>query len=118
MMGFLTFMMLLVLGALVLVGGLQWISGRQGDGLPRMDAERLDRIESALSSLESRVDDLQDQQRFLERLLAERPEPSALESGDDDGEEAASDAATPDPTPDDVDSILFDTGKGEERDDR
>lgn len=120
MMGFLTFLMVLVFAALVLVGGLQWISTRQRDGLPRADRERIDRIESALSVLDSRLDDLQDQQRFLERLLADRPEPPAI--GRDDAEAAGTASESGDlrgQAPNDgVDSILFETGEEKGRGDR
>lgn len=108
MVGFLAFMVIVVLGILGLVGGLQWISSRRDERLPGVDPDRLDRMESALGSLESRLDELHDQQRFLERLLAERPERKSLEAGD---EPAGSGGG-------DVDSILFDTGEGEEAPDR
>ncbi|MDX1673806.1 MAG: hypothetical protein R3314_03295 [Longimicrobiales bacterium] len=89
--------MILVVGVLVLVGGLRWIGQRPE--LPPADPARLDRIESALESLESRLASLQEQQRFLERLLDDRTR-GALEAG-------------PDPeTP--PDSVLFDTAEGEE----
>ncbi len=100
MIGFAAFIVILVAGILALVGGLQFFSGQRREPLPPADTGRLERIESALSALESRLDEVQDQQRFLERLLAERPEPRSLESGATDDK--------------DVDSILFDRdGQGE-----
>lgn len=102
MIGFAAFIVILVAGILALVGGLQFFSSQRREPLPPADTGRLDRIESALSALESRLDEVQDQQRFLERLLAERPEPPSLESGAADGPDAG------------VDSILFDRdGEGE-----
>lgn len=76
MMGFFAFMMTLVLGILVLVGGVQWIQDHRRSLVRPEDGVRgeLERMESALAALESRLDDLQDQQRFLERLVAERPD--------------------------------------------
>ena len=105
-MGFLAFVMTLVLGILVVAGGLRWLWGNQGEALPRPDTGRFDRIESALTALESRIDDLAEQQRFLERLLEERPEQRSLDSGPAPGSEP------------DVDSVLFDTNEGEEAGDR
>lgn len=88
MIGFFAFIITVVMGILVLVAGLQWIQG-QGRRVekPGQWPGQLDRIETALGALESRVDELQAQQRFLERLLAERPErperpePPRLEPG-------------------------------------
>lgn len=108
MPGFFLFMMTVVLGLLVLMEGLRWIGDRRAEPLPRADMDRLDRLESAVSALESRLDELQDQQRFLERLLAERPEPGALGPGQDGGTAASEDA----------DSILFDTDEGDVKGDR
>ena len=105
MIGFASFIVILVVGILALVGGLQFISGKRPEPLPPADTARLDRIEAALSSLESRMDELQDEQRFLERLLAERPEPRSLGSGSAEGD------------PEAVDSILFDRDEeGKDRD--
>ena len=107
MIGFAAFIVILVAGILVLVGGLQWISGQRGEPLPPVDHARLDRMESALAALESRLDELHDQQRFLERLLEDRPEPRALEPG-----------ADTEVSGDDVDSILFDRAEEAEDPDR
>jgi Tfp pilus assembly protein PilX len=107
MIGFFAFMVIVVLGILALVGGLQWISDhRRAIAPPEGDVMvQLERMETALTALESRLDDLQDQQRFLERLLAKRPAGEALPPGRAPAsEEDASD----------VDSILFDR-EGEER---
>lgn len=103
MVGFFAFVVILVMGILTLVGGLQWISSSRRDPLPPPGGDRLDRMESALASLESRLEELQDQQRFLERLLADRPQPRGLESG-----------SAPAGSGEDVDSILFDRREGEE----
>ncbi len=104
-MGFIVVILTLVFGVLVLVGGLQWIGGRdrqQKVHQAPFAAGQLDRIETALGSLEARVDDLQAQQRFLERLLADRTDRPRLTGGG--GEE----------------SVLFDTrpeaGAAEEED--
>ncbi len=101
MVGFFAFVVILVLGILLLVGGLQWISGNRGERLPGPDAARFEQIESALELLESRLDEIQEQQRFLERLLADRPERRSLEAGHD----------APDRDSLDVDSVLFETGE-------
>lgn len=78
-MGFILFMFTVLVGALLLVGGLQWLGGRRGSGDDdRVSSPNVDRLETAISMLEARVDDLQEQQRFLERLLAQRPAPPAL----------------------------------------
>lgn len=106
MVGFFMFVMAVVVGVLALVGGLQWIELRHDrrQSVERADpsSSRLDRLESALGGLESRLDDLQEQQRFLERLLAERPERPSLTAGDEGAES------------DGVRSILFDTEPSEE----
>ncbi len=95
----------LVLTALVVVASILGVAA----GLKRINAPeqpepgsaRLDQIESALSSVESRLDDLQDQQRFLERLLEARPERPSLGSGEaaadtDHGNASDDDASDPD----------------------
>lgn len=72
-------MLVAVFGLLAIAGGMRLVSR-----IPRNEVEsgmssaQLDRLESALGALEARMDDLQDQQRFLERLVAERPEPGSL----------------------------------------
>lgn len=105
MVGFFMFVFMAVLGILVLVGGLQWLEFHH-DRRRSVEADadagsRLDRMESALGALESRLDDLQEQQRFLERLLAERPERPSLPRR---GEETEGGGG----------SILFDTDASEE----
>ncbi|MFW5947122.1 MAG: hypothetical protein ACOCUW_01405 [Gemmatimonadota bacterium] len=102
MVGFFTFIMTLVLGILALMAGIQWLSGRRPGSLED-DGDRFGRLESAVTSLESRLEALEDQQRFLERLLAERPERSLGPGGASREREG----------PDGSDSILFDTGKGD-----
>jgi hypothetical protein len=79
MLGFLIFVFTLVMGALLLAGGLQRISERRRP-LDSSSDPRFDRLESAITLLENRLDDLQEQQRFLERLLAERPDARSLPS--------------------------------------
>jgi hypothetical protein len=100
MIGFAAFIVILVAGILVLVGGLQWI-GHRAEPLPPADAGRLDRLETALTALEGRVGELHEQQQFLERLISDRPDSPALESG-------------PGASPGGVDSVLFDRDEAEE----
>lgn len=104
MMGFFMFVIVVALGLLALVGGLQLLGDRRNTlERPGPSTQRLDRMESALGALESRLDDLQEQQRFLERLVAERPErPSLPGRGPAEGEDT------------DTGSILFDTEPSEE----
>ncbi len=108
MVGFFAFVMTIVMGLLVLIGGLRFLRTREEERLPPSEGARFDRLESALNSLESRLDDLTEQQRFLERLLAERPAPKALGSGGEAGAKG-----TEGPSSSDVDSVLFDTEEGE-----
>ncbi len=116
MIGFMMFIFTIVAGVLVLVRGLQWI-GRSPRSLepPRDGGQgraELERIEGALTRLEARVDDLQDQQRFLERLLARRQEdpalPPAAPREHRPSAEATEGEAAPSSKPD---SILFDIGE-------
>lgn len=107
MMGFFMFVIVAVLGLLALVGGLQWLEfhhhrRRRSVNAPGDAPSRLDRMESALGALESRLDELQDQQRFLERLLAERPKRQSLPRPDEEAEGQAGSG-----------SILFDTEPSE-----
>jgi hypothetical protein len=115
MMGFLmlivTILVVAVLGRLALE---VW-RGSAGAVASPADGGRLERIESALAMLEGRLDELQDQQRFLEGLLARRREPGALPrpgprgAGEEGGEGREGDASSPGR----ADSILFDTGREE-----
>jgi hypothetical protein len=119
MIGFMFFIMTILvigLGILGVAAGLKRIGGT--DPRPEIAPTRLDQIETMLSSMESRLDDLHDQQRFLERLLEARPAPPAIGAGPDAGdtrpahgnaESDDSDEATPER------SILFDTEPEEER---
>ena len=67
-------MVIAVLGLLALAGGMRLIFRTPGDGVESaISPAQLDRLEGALNALEARLDDIQDQQRFLERLVAERP---------------------------------------------
>lgn len=102
MMGFVIFVFALVMGALLLAGGLQRINGQRRP-LERSSSDpRFDRMESAIALLEARLDDLQEQQRFLERLLAERPETRSLPR------------PTEEPASDDSPGILFDPDLSQE----
>lgn len=113
MIGFSLMVMTMVIGLLFLVGGLRFLRARDDQRLPAPDSTRFDRLESILTSLESRIDGLEDQQRFLERLLEQRPAPRTLESGLEHGPGTEGDTGAHD-----VDSVLFDRGEGEEREDR
>ena len=81
MIGFLVFIVVIALLVVVMTGGLQRLGSRSGGADPlgaQRDAESIRRISDALTSLESRIDRIEDQQRFLERLLEERPSQGAL----------------------------------------
>jgi hypothetical protein len=97
-MGFIIGILTLVFGVLFLVGGLQWLGGRGRQQTVHRGSPvsgQLERIENALAALEARVDDLQAQQRFLERLVSDRsPERPRLTGGPDE------------------ESVLFDTRPG------
>lgn len=84
MLGFVVFVIIVVLGTLGLVGGLRLL-GVVGTEPPRVEpavgSRELERMQDAILSLERRVDDLQEQQRFLEHLLEARPEGEALPPG-------------------------------------
>lgn len=107
MMGFFAFMVVVILGSLVLLQGFQWLGDRRRP-VDRVDGSgaRLDRMESALGALEARLDDLQEQQRFLERLLAERPRHAALPGPGDGGGDGGGEGSGG--------GILFDTQSSEE----
>ncbi len=112
MIGFMMFVFTIVAGVLVLVRGLQWIGrdhrtleSRREPSLPAVDMER---IETALTRLEARLDDLQDQQRFLERLVARRQEERTLPPGSGDPEPGS--GARERKPGSSSDSILFDIG--------
>lgn len=110
MSGFFFLVLFLVAGVLGLVGALRFyglLPGREpppGAGPTRED---LHRLQDALSSLDARLDRLEDQQRFLERLLEERPEPPALP--------APQDPAAADAPERGAESILFDVEPDESR---
>lgn len=105
MIGFFVFVLTLAVIFVAVVAGIRWLrlDGRELPPGRVVSPAQLDRVESALSALEARLDELQDQQRFLERLLADRQEPGALppaeagrrkersresESGEDGAEES------------------------------
>ena len=83
--------------------------------LPRRDAvpgqgptrEDFHRMQELLAALDARLDRLEDQQLFLERLLESRPERPSLPPGRD-----AEPAPESDPERG-VDSVLFDVERGE-----
>ncbi|MFP4623760.1 MAG: hypothetical protein ACLFRX_06225 [Gemmatimonadota bacterium] len=82
-MGFFGFVLTLVLGILALMAGLQWIrTHAEPRETPVVPPARLERLEAGLESLERRLDALQDQQRFLERLLEPRVERRRLPEGE------------------------------------
>lgn len=106
MIGFVFFFLVLVLGALGLVAGLQALGilpPRQAPPGERPARETFHRLEEALAALESRLDRVEDQQRFLERLLEARPDPARLGPGGGRQEQDAAGA----------DSVLFDVEKGD-----
>lgn len=113
MAGFLS----LILLVLVVIFGLRWmteLSRRSAAGVERgPDPRRLERVEAALASLEARLDQLQEQQRFMERLLAGRREPGTLPPGESGSARAGEGDAREGEGDDRVDSILFDTDRGE-----
>ena len=102
--------LIVVVGVLGLVGGLQHFGVLQRrDAVPGQGPTREDlhRLQDLLGGLEARLDRLEDQQRFLERLLESRPERPSLPPG-------------PAPEPEreggverGVDSVLFDVERGE-----
>lgn len=112
MIGFLFLFLVVIAGVLGLLAGLQFFGV-----LPRREAplgslladrERVHRLEEALGAVDARLDRLEDQQRFLVRLLEDRSErpslpPSRSAPADDGAEELEGG----------VDSILFDV-EGEE----
>ena len=110
MIGFAFFVLVVVAGVLALVGGLR----RLGVVEPREPAVRdgpgredLLRLEEALAALDGRLDRLEDQQKFLERLLESSPEHPSLPPGPEPG-------GSPPDAERGVDSVLFDV----EREDR
>lgn len=107
MIGFVFFIMTIVVIGMGILGVAAGLKRLNAPAEPELGSARLDQIETALSAMESRLDDLQDQQRFLERLLEERPETPSLGPGGSDDDDTAD-------TPADR-SILFDTEPEEER---
>lgn len=105
-MGFLAFLIVVALFVLVLSGVVQWPGDRRTSlNTDPGIAVRLARMENSLRLLESRLDSLEDQQQFLERLLSDRPEQRALPTpGPGEGS-----PAEPTPADDTAEtSILFD----------
>ena len=103
MVGFFFFVMIVVLGTLGLIAGLRML-GVVGSEAPRVEPgaspRELERMQEAVLALERRLDELQEQQQFLERLLERRTRSEALPPG-------AREAQPPDDAG--PDSILFDT---------
>ena len=103
MVGFFFFVMIVVLGTLGLIAGLRML-GVVGSEAPRVEPgasqRELERVMEAVLALERRLDELQEQQQFLERLLVRRAENEALPPGSREAR-PPEDAAP--------DSILFDT---------
>lgn len=78
-MGMVGFLVIAALVILLLSGVVQ--GSRQNRSSLHSDpglTVRLARMENALKLLESRLDSLEEQQRFIERLLRDRPGPRAL----------------------------------------
>lgn len=110
MFGMFLFLMVIVV-VLGLATGLQHFGVLQrhdalrGQGPTREDFHR---VQELIAGLDARLERLEDQQLFLERLLERRPEPPSLPPGT--GAEPA-----PEPEPErGVDSVLFDVERGEE----
>lgn len=108
MMGFMFLLLLLVAGLLGLLGGLHYFGiVPRRDPLPgdARTREGLHRLAESLGAIEARLDRLEDQQRFLERLLESRPERPALPAPEEPagGEEPERG----------VDSVLFDVEREE-----
>lgn len=102
-MGFVAALVAVAIVLLILNGALQWPGSRQAS--LRSDPEvtvRLARIERALRLLESRLDSVEEHQRFLDRLISDRADTRSLPPPDRPDEDDRSD------------SILFDVDQTEE----
>ena len=120
MFGLLIWMIVLVVLVFGVAAGLRFMGvGAPGQPAPgALTREDLHRLEEALGGLEARLDRLEDQQRFVERLLERRPEPGALPppgssrpepaTGAERGEGAGGEGQRG------VDSVLFDVERGED----
>lgn len=113
LVGFTAFVLTIVLGILGIALGVRLLRGGRGSAAPRIDDGRLERLEGALSSLESRVEELQDQQRFVEKLLSDRASPRSLGSGSGPARREGASEGEAVGDGDGPDSILFETGEGE-----
>lgn len=85
MIGFSLFILAVLVGVLGLSAGLRFlgvISPREAAPGDLAGREALQRIQEALAGLDSRLDRLEDQQRFLERLLESRPPAPGLPPGE------------------------------------
>lgn len=111
MIGFFFFVMTMVIVLLGLMAGVRWLrlDRQHTEPRPRVSPAQVERLESAIMLLESRLDEMQEQQKFLERLLAERPDPRRLGAGDA-GDRGPSGAGQPKEAArqDDTGSILLD----------
>lgn len=105
------FMFVVMLAAVLgLVAGLQHLGVlHRRDAVPGQSPTREDfhRLQELLTGLEARLDRVEDQQLFLERLLERRPERPALPPGQGGEPE-------PEGEPErGVDSVLFDVERGD-----
>jgi hypothetical protein len=110
MVGFFIFILTVVLGALGLIAGLRLLGLVQSDvpaARGEVTREHLEQLQDALLAVERRLDELRDQQLFLERLLTGREARASLPKGPraPSGEREAEESG--------VDSILFDQREGE-----
>lgn len=109
MLGLFLFL-IVIAGVLGLAIGLQQLGvlGRR-DAVPGQTPTREDfhRLLELLAGLDARLDRVEDQQLFLERLLESRPEPPALPPATGGEPEPETEAERG------VDSVLFDVERGE-----
>ena len=110
MIGLFFLMLMAIAGVLGLAAGLRYLGvvPRRDEDVPtgpgRADVHRLEEV---LGTLDARLDRLEEQQRFLERLLEARPEPRSLPPAARGN--AGADAEDDPP----VDSVLFDVEPGD-----
>lgn len=109
MLGFFFLFLVVIAGMLGLMAGLKYLGVPLGREAPpgALGREELLRLEEALGALDARLARLEDQQKFLERLLESRPEHPSLPPGREPG-------GSPSDSERGVDSVLFDV----EREDR
>lgn len=111
LIGFFMFVMTMVILLFGLMAGARWLrlDRRYSEPRPSVSPGQVERLESAIMLLESRLDEMQEQQKFLERLLAERPESRQLGPGEA-GDPGPTGGGQPDQVArrDDTGSILLD----------